>query len=185
MKASRKKPFVLRSASWIGAILVASLAGCTRGTGPAPPPAISGAPTQDGHYGHNHDHSHQPLGPHGGHVVDLRSADGTIGLHAEWLHEDEQNRVVVFLTDPKTDQPPPDCPDSITIQVRAGKEPRTYTLPKVATWKGAPVAGAYELVDPTLVTALKISVEGSEPLISIHLAQQHYQGIITHDEHDH
>lgn len=66
--------------------------GCT----PAAPTASTSPETPavaDSHAGH--DHGHDDVGPHGGHLLHLEPT----GSHAEWTHDDEKHLITVHLDD--------------------------------------------------------------------------------------
>lgn len=42
-----------------------------------------------------HEHSHEELGPHGGHMLHMEPS----GVHAEWTHDDDTHTITVYLED--------------------------------------------------------------------------------------
>lgn len=160
--------------------------GLSLGCKPSPPdePAETAQKKDDHGHDHEHDHDHDhEEGPNGGHLLALKAEGGeTEQYQAEWLHDDEQGIVTVFLL--HDDQPldPSLAPESISIEVRAGNNPTTYELPKTPSEED-PNDLAYVIEDPALVTALGVVVEDQEPVLSASIGGTIYQGVF--EEHDH
>jgi hypothetical protein len=133
---------------------------------------------------HGHDHDDHEEGPHGGHLVELAGPDGE-SAHAEWLHDDETNLVTVFLLGEDAKSPLKDAPPEITIEIRGGKTPTSYTLPAIETYNDAPVEAAYAHADPLLLTGLRVIVESKEPQLKFMQGEAPWIGTFEHHDHDH
>ncbi len=167
------------------------VAGCnTKPAATGGPAAKAGSEHGHGHehghdhgHGHDHDHDHGATGPHGGHLLDLM-CEGKL-VHAEWTHDDKSGWVAVYLLDSQNNQPLENPPASIEIDLRAGKEPKTVTLPAVTAVQDVPAQAAYALQDVGLATALQIVVEGSEPILRAKIGEQTFEAKFEEHSHAH
>ena len=76
------------------ALCCATTLGCqpsATSNNPATKAGTDAAAATDPHAGHDHDH--EDVGPHGGHLLHLEPT----GSHAEWTHDDDQHVVTVYL----------------------------------------------------------------------------------------
>ena len=141
-----------------------------------------------GHNGHHHEHEHAE-GPHGGHMLELfaensSSAGQQAKYQAEWLHDDEQGIVTVYLLEADGKTPVSSPPEEVTITVRAGTETNTYRLPVVEEVGGVPAEAAFSITEPALVTALEIVGEGEEPILRAQIGETPVSGKFEPHEHD-
>lgn len=89
--------------------------------------------------GHTHDHE---IGPHGGHVVRLQPGD----QKAEWLQINEEETVQIYLPETKEVQ-------LVSMKIALGDGPeQDFSLPR----DEALGEGAYKIVSPELMTAIKM-----------------------------
>jgi hypothetical protein len=70
---------------------------CALTVGCQPPPSSEPTTSADGgaEMTGGHDHGHDDMGPHGGHLLHLEPT----GAHAEWTHDDDTKLITVHLDD--------------------------------------------------------------------------------------
>jgi hypothetical protein len=142
-----------------------------------------------GEAGHTHEHegeehAHADMGPHDGHIIELGSEE----YHAELTHDDEANKVGVYLLgdDAKTAKPIEAA--SVTINVLADGQTSQYQLP--ATPQAGEEAGKasyFELVDETLckLVAGKSEAKNTQARLSLDIGGKPFGGVIETDAHEH
>lgn len=124
-----------------------------------------------------HDHHHE-VGPNGGHLVDL--GDGH-AYKAEWLHDDEANKVTVYLLDNSDAKFPVDA-DSVTIHVDVDGDENEFSLPGVNRSEGK--TAEFETEDAELIVMLKLG-EGVEATLTAQIDGQSLSGKFDHHDHHH
>lgn len=174
-----QRGFALAVYSLVLASIVALGCRPTPDTG-TPAPQAGGS-----HDEHDHDHDHDhAAGPHGGHLLELTASGAEKQYHAEWLHDDLNGVVAVYLLDGDEPLPQEGAPQTVTIATRSGKSPKTYEL-SAATTEEDPDHIVYAIEEPALVTALQVIVEGEEPTLSATIGEHTYEAKFEKHEHHH
>ena len=122
------------------------------------------------HDDHDHDHDdheghdHAAHGPNGGHMVEL-----TGGGHAEWLHNDQKDEILVYLEDV-------DSVDKVEMKVTIEGEETVYAF--------EPVEGEahYRIVSPDLLFAVKMGESVKTDLVVTH-SEGEATGAVKHHAH--
>jgi hypothetical protein len=151
---------------------LAGLFGCGKGQNPAGESVAA-----------DHEHAHEEVGPHNGHIIEL----GADGYHAELIHEDAEHRVGVYILDGSAKAAAPIDAKSIAIHVSIGDQPSEYELPAVAQAGDQEGKASYfELVSEPLCKVVCGEEEDARARLKIMLDGKPYHGIIeTEHEHDH
>lgn len=129
---------------------------------------------------HEHGHSHDEAGPHGGHLVEL----GDEEYHLEWTHDDESGLVTVFVLDATAKELVPIAAESITITVKV-EETAEYKLAAVDPSGEPPKASQFAVEDKLLITGLQMAGQGSETEASLTIEGKDYTGVFEHHAHGH
>lgn len=149
-------------------LLVFIFAGCN-------PPSAQ----EDGHDGHGHHHHHEELGAHGGHVTDP-FADGK--YRAEWVHEDDLNKVSVMILDEAGSNESINAVEKVVIQININDQATDYELAAVDSSDGK--ASRFEIVSESLIVALKVG-EGAAAELRIDVDGETCVVPIEHHDHGH
>lgn len=171
----------------IAAVGLAISLGCSK---PAPisgdpPPLVEGHDHGHDHSGHDHGHDHHGhdhahLGPNGGHILEL----GDEQFHAEWTHDDESGKLTVFILDSTGKELVPIEAEHITIEKSIGTRSDKYELAAVDRQGDTPKSAKFEIVDKTLVTALKAVGDGVEASLSVEINGKPFKVAFTkHEDH--
>jgi hypothetical protein len=129
---------------------------------------------------HAHDHSHAH-GPHGGHIVEI----GEEEYHAEWLHA-EDGTVTVYVLDKEMKNEVPIAAETITIDLKIGETPKSFTLEAVQRSEGdMPKTAKFEVTDKGLVEVLKGLGGSVTATLKLDIDGKPYTAAITHDDHGH
>jgi hypothetical protein len=150
---------------------LSGLYGCGKGQAPG-----GGSATAD------HEHSHDEVGPHNGHIIELDAP----GYHAELTHDDAEHRVGVYILDGSAKAVAPIEAKSVTIRVSAADQPSEYELPAVAE-AGEPdgKASYFEVVSEPLCKVVCGEEEDAQARLNVTIDGKPYVGIIEIDTHDH
>ncbi len=173
----------MRRLSWAagGGVIVLCALGLY-GCGKSQPAAPAGGAAADAGHDHQHDHGHE--GPHGGHIIEF----GTEEHHAELTHDDESNRVGVYMLGPDAKTPKPIDAKSVTINVSVDGQPAQYELPAVPQ-PGDPEGQSsyFELVSEPLnvVVSGKSESRYTNARLNVTIDGKPYVGIIETDPHAH
>ena len=126
-------------------------------------------------------HQHGETGPNGGHIIELDQGQ----YHAEWLHDDESEKVTVVLLDDKPAQEVAISADYVTIDLAVGDQRNSYQLKAVRSSDrtATPEASRFELVSPSLLVGLKMG-EGVDATLTVNIGEKTYAGPIEHQAHD-
>ena len=155
------------------AMFLAGMQGCNKSQAPEGDTAAA-----------DHGHSHEEVGPHNGHVIEL----GAEGYHAELTHDDSEHRVGIYVLDGAAKAAAPIDAQSVTIRASVADKPSEYELPAV-TQPGDPEGKAsyFEIVNEELCKIVCGEVEEADSArVNITINGKPYVGIIqTHHEHDH
>jgi hypothetical protein len=149
------------------------LQGCGKGQAP-----------EGGTAADDHGHSHEEVGPHNGHIIEL----GADGYHAELTHDDAEHRVGIYILDGAAKAAAPIDAQSVTIRVSVADKPSEYQLPAVDQPDDPEGKASYfELVNEELCKIVCGEVEEAENArVNITIDDKPYVGIIeTHHEHEH
>jgi|GEM_PF-2327023 hypothetical protein len=179
-----------------GAVVLAGLlaiVGCESKQPPAPSaPSSSGAEHDHGdpdHGDHDHgDHDHadakssgttksaekhshdeHETGPNGGHLVHLEP----LGLHAEYVHVDQEELIEVFALDRAGDAKA--CRMKLEVQ---GQEPKVFEFEPIAE-----KPGGFRLKSGELLTGLKMSGQGVAVSLELEVGDQQVRSVVEHHEH--
>lgn len=175
----------MRSVATIFAI--ASLLVVTQG---CPTPADKGADKKagaDSHEGHDHEgedahagHNHPAHGPNGGHFLHLDPS----GSHAEWVHEDKEEKLTIYLPDLIAAGT---TIDEVRVDVNVtGKEPVSYKLEAVPAEEGKPATGAYTIKSAELIAQLQMGAgAGVEAKLVVKSGDKEESAKLEHSEDDH
>jgi hypothetical protein len=130
---------------------------------------------------HDHAHDHGDAGPHGGHLIEL---DGG-AYHAEWLHDDQSEKVTVILLDGKAEQEVAISAPYVTIDIAVGQRRDSYQLMAVSadSDNDEAMASRFELVSPNLLVGLKMG-EGVQATLTVDTGDKTLTGKIEHQPHD-
>ena len=144
--------------------LVSLSLGCT----PAEKPSTETAqPAEtDSHAGH--DHGHEDLGPHGGHLLHLSPSNG----HAEWTHDDDNHLITVYL-----DEASADAIKEAKFVVKIGEESEEFPLE----------AGddGWSITSETLLTHINMGEAADVQLIVVDDSGEQSSKIEAHEHHHH
>ena len=191
LRARLRAPLSMSAA--LAAALTFSIVGC----GPTEAPlktttghdADGGGPDSHdaGHGDHDHGdhdhsgHNHAEMGIHGGHVVVLDPGH----IHAEWVHNDDDNIIEVYVIDKPEDA----TKVQITTKIK-DQEPTTVELARDEALGN----GGYKVENPNLLTNIQMAdgeaitvtleVETSNGTISAQLTDDHGHDH-DHGDHDH
>ncbi len=125
-------------------------------------------------------HDHPTEGPHEGLLVEL----GDEEYHAEVCHDEEANKVTVYILDDKAKNAVPVAQQSVTINVVLGGTPSQFVLPAVPLdGESDGKSSRFELSDEKLCEAL--DAEGAEARLKVTIATKPYEGPIPAHDHDH
>ncbi len=129
-------------------------------------------------------HDHGVEGPHGGHIIEL----GTEDYHAELTHDEEANRVGVYMLGGDAKTAAPIEAESVTINVSVDGEPAQYVLPAAPHPATVEVKGAYfELLSEPLheVVSGHSDAPNTHARLNVTIDGKPYVGLIETEEHDH
>jgi hypothetical protein len=158
---------------------VVAFVGCS--SKPASKPAGGDTHTHDDH---GHDHAHAALGPHDGHILEL----GTEDYHAELTHDDDANRVGVYILGSDAKTLKPIKAETVTINVVIDEKPAQYEL-KAAAPAGEPEGSSsyFELVHEPLckLVAGKLDAKGAKAELRITVDGTPHTAKIDVEPHDH
>jgi hypothetical protein len=174
-----------------GAVVLAGLlaiVGCESKQPPAPPaPSSSGAEHDHGDHDHGdhdhadakssgttksaekHSHDEHETGPNGGHLVHLEP----LGLHAEYVHVDQEELIEVFALDRAGDAKA--CRMKLEVQ---GQEPKVFEFEPIAE-----KPGGFRLKSGELLTGLKMSGQGVAVSLELEVGDQQVRSVVEHHEH--
>ena len=149
------------------------LAGCESSA-----PRPSGA-KQDHAAGH-HDHAHSSAGPHHGALIELGKDD----FHAEWVHDDKQHRVTIYLLDSMAKDAVPIEATSLALNLLVDGKPQPHVLAAqpLAT-DPAGKSSCFEKIDPTLSAA--IDTPGTTGRLNVVIQGKSYVGRLETHDHAH
>lgn len=128
----------------------------------------------------DHDHEHEALGPHEGHLLKL----GHDAYQAEWLHDDSSGKVTVYLLDGKAKEPVAVSTPKLEITTNLGEKTKTYELPALDPTGDPPMANTFETTDRSLLEALKAVGHGVTARLRAEIEGQPYQAEFEHLHHD-
>ena len=164
----------------------------TWGCAPAPPPAADSHEGHDhDHEGHDHahdekgheghDHSHAELGPNGGHLLEL----GEEKYHAEWVHDDQAGKLTVFVLDGSAKQLVPIAAEKLTLEKKVGERADQFELVAVDRQGETPQTAKFEIVDKSLIEALKMVGDGVEANLTLDVNGESFTVPFAKHEHEH
>ena len=151
---------------------------------------VSPAPTDDlgydaahggGHDDHHgHAHSHEALGPHEGHVIEL----GDEEYHVEWLHDDESGLVTVYILDSAMKAEVPIEARTLTVEYTVGKEQHPHELTAVESeGSDGTKTARFEVTSKSLISALKMAGQGVDATIAIEIDGKPFTAKFEHGSH--
>ncbi|MDA1050168.1 MAG: hypothetical protein O3C40_06775 [Planctomycetota bacterium] len=152
------------------------VAACNASTPPTPPPVVN----EPGGHDHAHDHSHEAVGPNGGHLVEL----GDEEYHIEWTHDDETGLVTLYILDSDAKTLLPLTSDAITITAKVQK-PIEYQLAAVDASGDPPASAKFELKSPELIVGLQFAGQGTDVSVAVTIDGKPYRGVFEHHDHGH
>jgi hypothetical protein len=157
----------------IGSLVL--LAGCR------PQPAAN--PVKKDDHAH-HDHSHEALGPHNGHILEL----GQEQYHAEWTHDDASGKVSVYILDKDMKKEVPIGAETLSIVTKVGQqEEMVFNLEAVAPTTGEkPQSAQFEIIDKQLVETLSTVGGDVSARLEVTIEGQPFSAKFeSHADHDH
>lgn len=125
-----------------------------------------------------HSHSHEALGPNGGHLLPL----GDEEYHLEWKHDDDAELVTLFVLDGAAKELVPIEADSITISVKV-EETTNYTLLAVDPSGEPPRSSQFQLKNAELIAMLGMAGQGAEPKVTVPIGGKEFVGVFEHHDH--
>ena len=137
------------------------------------PPASS-----DARHSQQHSHSHEAVGPHGGHLIEL----GDEAYHVEWTHDDASGTVTVYILDSEAKQEVPVAASSVSIDTKI-RDTKVHKLAAINATGDPPQASRFQLKDPALIESLKMAGQGVEASIRVQIDGMQYTGNFKHHEH--
>jgi hypothetical protein len=140
--------------------------GCTSATPTAVNEADKAAAEGDAHAGH--DHGHDALGPHGGHLLHLEPT----GSHAEWTHDDDKHLLTVHLDEF-------DAAKVVSAKFVAKIGDTTEEFPLTATDSG------WTITSPELMTHINMKDAAQVQLVVVDDTGVHSCAIEAHEHHHH
>lgn len=168
----------MRTISWLtkSVLVLAALAGlqgCGGNLSAGSHGAASNAPA-----GHDHEHGHEHMALHGGHLVDL----GRGKYHAELTHDDASHKVSVYVLDASAKRAVPIDAETVTINWMAGNRPTQSVLSAAPQTDDPPgAASRYELVSEALCSGC--CAPGAAARLNVLIDGRPYMGEI--EAHDH
>jgi hypothetical protein len=178
------------SKSLLSAAVIASftlyLVGCSSGDSSTVtvPADVSPPDIHDGHdhgHDHAHGHSHEALGPNQGHLLEL----GDEQFHLEWVHDDESGKLTVFVLDSAAKELVPIAAESLKLEKVLGERTDTFDLVAVDRQGDPPRSARFEIVDKSLIEALKLVGDGVEASIAVDVNGQPFTAKFSKHEHHH
>jgi hypothetical protein len=148
--------------------------GCQTQTEPPTDTAAPPAPA-DAHHGHDH----SVAGPHGGHLIVL----GQEAFHAEWTHDDDDGRLTVYILDSEMQEVVPISASQIEIERTIGEDTQSFALEAVEQPSAGPGPYQFEIVDKSLIEALKAVGHGVEATLIVEIEGQVYRSTFEHLPH--
>jgi hypothetical protein len=150
--------------------------------------------TADADHADDHAHDHAAVGPHDGHILEFGNED----YHAELTHDDDTNRVGVYILGSDAKTLKPIKAESVTINVAIEGKPTQYEL-KAAAPAGEPEGSSsyFELVHEPLCklvagkldakdtkAELRVTIDGTPQTAKIDVEPHDHDHGHDHD-HDH
>ena len=154
----------------IGSFALSLMAGCK----PAQPPQQATAPSE------HHGHSHEALGPNGGHLIEL----GDEEYHLEWNHDDETGLVTVYVLDSTARELVPITAEAITISVKV-EETTDYDLVAIDPSGEPPQSAQFAAQNTELITMLSMAGQGAEPKAIVPIGGKEFTAVFERHEHHH
>lgn len=130
---------------------------------------------------HEHGHSHAELGPNGGHLLVL----GDEQFHAEWVHDDDSGKLTIYILDGAAKELVPIAAEKLTIEKKVGERTDKFELTAVDRQGEVPKSAKFELVDKSLIEALKLAGDGVEATLSVDVNGEPFTVPFTKHEHEH
>jgi hypothetical protein len=166
----------------ISALGVFGFGGCGGGNG-------SGKAEKADEHGHDHshgekEHAHSDEGPHGGHIVEL----GVEDYHAELTHDDDANKVGVYLLGSDAKTAAPIVASEVKITTFEDGQTTQHALAAVPQAGEADGKSSYfELVDESLtkVVSGKSEAKTKKARLGLEIDGKPYVGLIETEAHDH
>jgi hypothetical protein len=134
-------------------------------------------------HGHD-DHAHSDEGPHGGHIIEL----GVEDYHVELTHDDDANKVGVYLLGSDAKTAAPIAATDVKINVSENGQATQYVLPAVAQeGETGGNASYFELVSEPLtkVVSGKSEAKTKKARLSLEIDGKPYVGLVEVEPHDH
>lgn len=154
------------------------LAGC--GVPPADDPrqapgdsgrASASSGDHDHDHDHDHGHGHSEVGPHGGRLIEL----GQDEFHAELTHDDETNKVTVYLLDTTIKSPVASTADTLVLNLfSAGKSQQFLLAAEPQPDDAAGQASRYSLTDES--ARAKVADPQTTGRLTVILADKTFSG---------
>lgn len=167
------RPFAL----CLGSLWLA-LAGCG-GDAPKSPARVTDSPPPVAHDdADGHEHSHPTEGPHHGHLIEL----GKEEYHAELTHDDEAEKVTVYLLDKLAVSPVTSAEAEIALNLVVDNKPLQAKLaaePQAGDAEGQ--SSRFSLVDKAVVEALEAPT--STGRLTVTIGGKSFSGKVVHQEH--
>jgi len=142
------------------------------------PGADSGAGPAVGASASHNDHDHAATGPHQGVLIELGSTD----YHAELVHDDQTERVTVYLLDSTAKKLVMSDAKEVMINIRKGDRPVQFTLTgKASDGQSAAAFSEYTLASKELLNLLHDHDVTAK--LNVTIAGQPFSGQIPHNDH--
>ena len=158
-------------------LVAVALFGCADDQPAVTPPSTAGG----AHDHHDHDHAHEELGPHDGHLLPL----GDSGYQAEWTHDNEAGTISVYVLD--SEKQPAAVASAMMFQTLVGDEAKEYPL-EAQQANGEGLASEFTITNGELMTALKMaeqSAEMAQATLVANLQNGEFRKAIEVHDHDH
>jgi hypothetical protein len=115
-----------------------------------------------------HSHSHDELGPHGGHLLHLKPSN----VHAEWTHDDDTHLITVHLDDFDADKL-----TAAKFVVKVGEQTEEFPL--------APGDEGWSVTSEALMNHINMGEAADVQLVVTDDQGDHTTKIEAHDHHHH
>jgi hypothetical protein len=134
---------------------------------------------EHGEHDHAHDHAH---GPHGGEIIEI----GDEEYHAEYLKNDDDGTVTVYVLDASMKNEVPIAAEEIAIDTKVGDKATTFKLTAVDPSEGdEPKAAKFEVVDKGLTGVLSSLSDGVTATLKLEINGKPYEAKIEKVDHHH
>lgn len=135
--------------------------------------------------GGGHGHSHDDVGPHEGHLIEV----GEEEYHVEWVHDDEEGTITFYLLDGNAKEEVPIAARDFVLELVNEEEPSAEPLRPMLTAVGASgdegKTAQFELTDRIAVQSILAGSDKVTARLRLTIDGVPYKEKIKHDAHGH